>query len=506
MTPPTASNIAKTPSSASLDTDVRSCACKPSEECADCYDPSADEKAKAQAQAQAQARASMASKAYNGGSSNNDDDDGCDHRYGRDSWFAWAVVFAGCIQGMITLGASRAHGVYQEYYVLNEFATSPTASISWIGSLQNTLLNLCGVLVGILSQFVDSRVLSAGGSVVMGLAFVLASFSTQLWQLALTQGALYGAAASFPYILGVTVPMQWVGRNRGFALAVVYMGSGLGGMWISLLTRTCIESLGRQWSQRILGCIMVVLGVGLSPLIIARTPRAEGRQAEGGPRAEEQAAAAAAGVTARPARRTALDFSVVAERRFQLIALASFFAMGPNTIPYLLMPTYVADVLKETSRLGSSLVTIINVSGIFGRFAAGMLSDRFGPVNMLLLWVLLAAFSQLGIWLPFASVPAVIASAALFGVTGASIVGMLLNALSRLYGVRRITYISGLVYMTYAVSSLLVAQTASLMLDTVGHGIDYTWPIVYEGLLLVAAFFVLLALRLRISRRLAFKV
>ncbi|KAJ2372564.1 hypothetical protein IW150_004057, partial [Coemansia sp. RSA 2607] len=252
------------------------------------------------------------------------------------------------------------------------------------------------------------------------------------------------------------------------------------------------------WSQRILGCIMLVLGVGLSPLIIARKPRTEQKQETCGLQTEEQKAA-------KPAPRPkAIDFSVVTEWKFQLIAAASFFSMGPNTIPYLLMPTYVADVLKETSKLGSSLVTIINVSGIFGRFAAGMLSDRFGPVNMLLLWVLLAAFSQLGIWLPFASVPAVIASAALFGVTGASIVGMLLNALSRLYGVSRITYISGLVYMTYAVSSLLVAQTTSLMLDTVGHGIDYTWPIVYTGLLLVAAFFILLVLRIKISRKLAF--
>ncbi|KAJ2779300.1 hypothetical protein GGI15_003921 [Coemansia interrupta] len=483
---PRSSRIARTPSALSLDTDMRSCACKASEECADCYDPSVDEKA----QAQAQARASMGNNACNATDSD-DDDDGCDHRYGQDSWFAWAVVFAGCIQGMITLGASRAHGVFQEYYVLNEFATSSTASISWIGSLQNTMLNLCGVFVGILSQFCDSRVLTAGGSVVMGVAFVLASFSTRIWQLALTQGALYGAAASFPYILGVTVPMQWTRRNRGFALAVVYMGSGLGGMWISLLTRTCIESLGRHWAQRILGCIMVVLGVGLSPLIIARKPRAGKKDQE---------------ACAEPVRRKIIDFSVVTEWRFQLIAAASFFSMGPNTIPYLLMPTYVADVLKETSKLGSSLVTIINVSGIFGRFAAGMLSDRFGPVNMLLLWVLLAAFSQLGIWLPFQSVAAVIASAALFGVTGASIVGMLLNALSRLYGVARITYISGLVYMTYAVSSLLVAQTTSLMLDTVGRGVDYTWPIVYTGLLLVAAFFVLLALRIRISRKLAFKI
>ncbi|KAJ2474979.1 hypothetical protein EV174_005441 [Coemansia sp. RSA 2320] len=119
---------------------------------------------------------------------------------------------------------------------------------------------------------------------------------------------------------------------------------------------------------------------------------------------------------------------------------------------------------------------------------------------MLIVWVLMAAASQLAVWLPFESVPAVIAAAVLFGVAGASIVGMLLNALSQVYGVTRITYISGLVYMTYAVSSLVVAQTTSLMLDSVGHGVDYTWPIVYTGLLLLVAFVILLVFKFRISR------
>ncbi|KAJ2782611.1 hypothetical protein H4R18_002179 [Coemansia javaensis] len=401
-------------------------------------------------------------------------------KHAEDGVFAWMVVLAGCVQAMITLGASRAHGVYQEYYMVDEFAQMSTATVSWIGSVQNTTLNLCGVFVGILSQVLDTRIMCAAGSLLMGLAFILASLSTQVWQLVLTQGVMYGAAASFPYILGVTVPLQWIKRRRGLALAVVYMGSGVGGMWISILTRYCIDTVGRAWSHRIIGFIMIAVGVGLSPLIMSR----------------------------RPARRPEriLDLTVVREWRFLFIAVASFFAMGPNTIPYILLPTYTADVLKESSRLGSTLVTIINVSGIFGRFVAGVLSDRFGPVNMLIVWTLLAAFSQLGIWLPFPTVRAAVASAALFGVTGASIVGMILNALSHQYGVTRITYISGLIYMTYSVSSLLVVQTTSLMLDTVGHGTNYTWPIVYTGLLLVVAGVVLVAFRIKLSPRIAFVV
>ncbi|KAJ2457077.1 hypothetical protein GGF42_002897 [Coemansia sp. RSA 2424] len=447
--------IASTRSLESLELSCDPCAEKPDKDCSECPKPNIA----------------------------GDEESGYTGPYAQDSWFAWMVVLAGCIQAMITLGASRAHGVYQEYYAINEFATEQISTISWIGSAQNTMLNLCGVAVGILSQVYDTRVLCAVASCVMGTAFILASFSTQIWQLVLTQGIMYGSAASFPYILGVTVPLQWIRRRRGLALAVVYLGSGLGGMWISLLTRACIETVGRQWSNRIIGCIMIALGVGVSPLIIAR---GAAKQQQG--------------------PRKLIDFSVVTEWRFLFIAAAGFFAMGPNTIPYLLMPTYVVDVLKEQSKLGSSLVTIINVSGIFGRFLAGMLADRFGPVNILIIWVFLAAFSQLGIWLPLASVPAVIASAALFGVAGASIVGMLLNALSQLYGVSRITYISGLIYMTYSISSLIVAQTASLMLDTVGHGTDYTWPIVYTGMLLMVAFVILVVFKFKLSRKLTFIV
>ncbi|KAJ2402786.1 hypothetical protein GGI23_000466 [Coemansia sp. RSA 2559] len=398
----------------------------------------------------------------------------------EDGWFGWSVTAAGCVMGMLTLGVTRAHGVYQEHYVLSEFASTPSATIAWIGSVQNMMLNLCGVAVGVLSQVYDSRIMCAVSAFTMGAAFVMASLSTQIWQLVLTQGVLYGAAASFPYILGVTVPLHWIKRRRGLALAVVYMGSGVGGMWVSLLTTACIDKYGRAWSQRILGLIMMAVGVGLAPLIISRRP------------------------AKRPTR--LLDLSVFGDWRFLLIAAGSFFAMGPNTVPYMMMPTYVAQVLKEGTKLGSLVVTIINVSGIFGRFAAGILSDKLGPINMLVVWVALAAYSQLGIWLPFENVRAVVASAALFGVTGASIVGMILNALATVYGVTRITYISGLIYMTYSVASLVVVQTSSLMLDTVGHGKVYTWPIVYSGLLLVAAGLIFLALRLKMSARILDKL
>ncbi|KAJ2525268.1 hypothetical protein GGI11_000173 [Coemansia sp. RSA 2049] len=404
--------------------------------------------------------------------------DGNDDR--EDGWYAWAIAAAGCILGMLTLGVTRAHGVYQEHYVLNEFPNTASATIAWIGSVQNMMLNLCGVAVGVLSQMCDTRILCAASALTMGVAFILASFSTQVWQLVLTQGVMYGAAASFPYILGVTVPLHWIRRRRGLALAVVYMGSGVGGMWVSLLTTACIDRFGRPWSHRILGLVMCGVGIALAPLVVARRP------------------------AKRPAR--LLDLSVFRDWRFLLLAAGSFFAMGPNTVPYMLMPTYVAQVLKEGTRLGSLVVTIINVSGIFGRFAAGVLSDRLGPINMLVVWVALAAYSQLGVWLPFENVRAVVASAALFGVTGASIVGMILNALATIYGVSRITYISGLIYMTYSVASLVVVQSSSLMLDTVGHGRDYTWPIVFSGLLLVAAALVFLALRLRLCPRIFAKL
>ncbi|KAJ1945593.1 hypothetical protein FBU59_002263 [Linderina macrospora] len=327
-------------------------------------------------------------------------------------------------------------------------------------------LNLCGVAVGIMS------------AAMMGLSFIAASFCTQLWQLVLTQGFAYGCAASFPYILGVTVPMQWIEKRRGLAVGIVYMGSGIGGIWISVLTRTCIETLGRHWANRILGITMIAVGMALSPLMQARRPKQRPKKL--------------------------LDLSIVKESGFLLIAAASFFSMGPNTVPFLMMPTYVTKVLEESRKLGLFVVTIINLTGIFGRLVAGFLSDQFGPINILIIWTALAAFSQLGLWLPFKTVPALVAAAALFGVTGSAIIGMLLNALSHMFGVARITYISGLVYMTYSIASLATAQSASLMLDTVGHGTDYTWTIIYTGLLLVVSTLILVALRLKLSTKLFF--
>lgn len=67
----------------------------------------------------------------------------------------------------------------------------------------------------------------------MTLSLVLVAFSTQVWQLYLTQGVLYGVGTSMAYFASMTLPSQWFTKNRGLVTGIAISGGRIGGLWIS---------------------------------------------------------------------------------------------------------------------------------------------------------------------------------------------------------------------------------------------------------------------------------
>ncbi|KAJ2819510.1 hypothetical protein FBU31_005505, partial [Coemansia sp. 'formosensis'] len=167
-----------------------------------------------------------------------------------DSPYAWMVIFACLISLMLSIGINDAYGVYQQHYQLTEFPDSTTAIISWIGTTQFLVMCVGGTFSGFLCEHFDTRVMSAVGAVVMGVALIAGSFCKTVQMLMLTQGLLYGIGASFPFVAGTSIPTQWFTKRRGLATGIALSGSGLGGMWMTSATQSLIDSIGRPWAMR----------------------------------------------------------------------------------------------------------------------------------------------------------------------------------------------------------------------------------------------------------------
>ncbi|KAG0341082.1 hypothetical protein BG004_006158 [Podila humilis] len=187
-------------------------------------------------------------------------------------WRAWMVVLASVmIQTFAFAPTEFIFGVFQQEYLhiyLPAGATAP--SVALIGTIGTSTTYLVGFLSGAFSDRWGYRVTSCAGTVIMTLALVLASFSSQLWHLYLSQGLLFGIGSSLVYFSSVAAPSHWFNKRRGLAMGIAASGSGIGGFYLAPLAQYLIDHVGISWTLRILALYGLVVCGGASLLLFER--------------------------------------------------------------------------------------------------------------------------------------------------------------------------------------------------------------------------------------------
>lgn len=93
---------------------------------------------------------------------------------------------------------------------------------------------------------------------------------TQLWQLILCQGFAIGGASSFVYPPSLAVVPQWFDKRRGRAYGLLAMGSAIGGTTLPIMVRKLLDSIGFEWTVRVLGFLFLGLLTIFNILVRAR--------------------------------------------------------------------------------------------------------------------------------------------------------------------------------------------------------------------------------------------
>ena len=109
----------------------------------------------------------------------------------------------------------------------------------------------------------------AAGIVCFSGGFIAASFTTEIWQLFLSQGILVGMGCGLIYVPSLPIVSQWFNKRRGLANGITSAGSGIGGLAMSFAIQATIEKLGIAWALRITG--IVALAVNVPACVVLRT-------------------------------------------------------------------------------------------------------------------------------------------------------------------------------------------------------------------------------------------
>src|SRR5581483_7523554 len=239
-------------------------------------------------------------------------------------------------------------------------------------------------------------------------------------------GLVANGTAQFAYTRTI---LTWFYKHRGFALALILTGSGVGSIVIPPATEWVIEHYGWRDAYLFLGFI-ALLGFPLTALLVRNRPAQQVPTEH----------AVSSGVSVGAALCSAA-FWVMAV----LTILSAFSENG--------LVTNLAAILTEhgvTAQMAAFALSIRGGAGIVARLGVGLLVDRFSPQRMQTLVLTLAALGTLVLAFAGTSSSALI-GAALLGIGLGSEADVAPYLLARYFGRKHFSVLYGLTWTAYAI-------------------------------------------------------
>jgi MFS family permease len=319
----------------------------------------------------------------------------------QESSYAWARLAAAHV-----LSAIGGVGMWSVIVVLPavqaEFGVARGAA-----SLPYTITMVCfgfgGILMGRLADKVGILLPVAGGAVVLGLGYFVASQATTLGQFALAQGLLVGAASSATFAPIIADTSLWFTRHRGIAVAVIASGSYIAGTVWPPVVQHFIEKGGWRWTFQGIAVFCLITMVPLALVALRR---------------RSPLSTAAAGPTGATSSARPLGMS---PRALQgLLVIAGLSCCVAMSMPQVHIVAYCHDLGHGAAR-GAQMLSLMLGFGVVSRLASGWICDRIGGRRTLLLGSALQTLA-LALFLPFDGLTALYVLSGLFGLVQGGIV------------------------------------------------------------------------------------
>ncbi|CAO3593272.1 unnamed protein product [Absidia cylindrospora] len=336
----------------------------------------------------------------------------------------WLVV-VGCFCGLFaTQGYGYSWGVYLNYYNTHVYPGEMT-NLTWIGSLWFALTNITGPFHVYLCGKVGYKWMLGVACILSGFSMMMASISSSIWHLYLTQGVLSGIASLLAWFPCISGPQQWFSSRRGMAVGLAISGwIGIGGLVISNVIRAAIDSVGYQWSLRILGFMQM-----------------------------------------------------------GLLAI-SFLTVKQLNPPSSFVPSY-ADSLGLSPIISTNLSGVMSGLMVVGKITNGVLSDYVGRRNITFMVTIMCGVVCLAVWYTAETAASLWAFVVLFGLFGGGYVTCISSVIIECVGVQLVESANGWLYFAWIFGGLFGQPISAAIIDH--NGGSYKGAIIFGGVLFIFA-------------------
>lgn len=366
----------------------------------------------------------------------------------------WIPVFAS-IAIQLCLGTAYIWSVFQSYLIIGK--ATPNALFNWPathGTLAYALL--LGVLtigstIGgrIQDKFKPRPVIAAAG-VILGVGFFLAQFTTEStpWVLWLTYGVLGGLGMGFAYTTTIACCQKWFPDKRGLITGIIVSALGFGGLVFTPVAENLIKGNGVLKTFGILGVLFFFVAV-LGSFFIKNPP--EGYKPAGWTPPAQKDGIIAQSFSPLEALKTPQFFMVT-------LALMCATAAGSMMIPMAKILGLQADsgLTKQAAISGVMIITGFNS---FGRLFWGWASDKLGRKKTLLILLVIAAASIVGV--SFAKAYVMLAFIAVIGFSYGGFLGVFPALTADFWGTRYVATIYGMILLGFGVGAVASSYTVA---------------------------------------------
>ena len=368
------------------------------------------------------------------------------------SQYRWVIVAAGGLLGCVAIGAMFSLPVFLGAITRDTgWSVTGVSSAMTIGFLA---LALTSMAWGNLSDRFGPRFVVTTGSIILAISLALASQTTSLIGFQVIFGLFVGAsiAAIFPPMMACVT--GWFDTHRSLAVSLVSAGMGMAPMTMSPLAAWLVSIYDWRTSMLIIAAVAAAVMIPVSLLV--RRPPALQRGGAAVAASEEDSAMSVGQALKSP--------------QFIILLLTNFFCCATHSGPIIHTVNYAVSC-------GIPLIAAVSIysvegfAGLGGRVAFGLLGDRFGAKQVLVLALLAQALGALG-YLAASDLGTFYAVAAVFGFIYAGTMPLYAAIARENFPLRMMGTVIGGTAMAGSLGMATGPLAGGLIYDTLA---SYTW-------------------------------
>jgi MFS family permease len=370
--------------------------------------------------------------------------------------YGWVVVAAAFTLMLVGFAAAYSFAAFFGAFEA-EFGAS-RGEIALVFSVAAFLWFLSGAPAGVIADRYGARRVALLGVCCLAVALWVASRAQSLGVLYVTYSIGVGLGVGLTYVPSIGAVQPWFAANRAFASGLAVAGIGAGNIAGPLLAAWWIGLFG--WRGAFLGLALFVLLLGgLAAAVIKET--------------EHRTTGIREGISLSAAVRT---------RPFWLLFASLVLSCIGLFVPMVHLVPYAVDAGYSQAQ-GVTLVSLIGLGSLVGRFAVGGPADRLGRIPSLC-----AMYAGLGamfiLWWAAQAYWVLALFAVVFGICYGAYVALLPTIVMDLYGPRSVSGIIGCLYTGCGIGTLLGPWLAGVAYDSLG---SYRAPMAAGALFSLAA-------------------